>query len=62
MIKRSALPKGIITKWLGDVKLVMTFAGQPKMQKVVMMRDLRLPKFEKKQAHQTGSHPSWSSL
>jgi hypothetical protein len=34
MIKRSALPKGIITKFLGDTKLVRTLAGHPKMQKV----------------------------
>ncbi len=47
MIKRSALPKGIITKILGDTKLVRTLAGHPKTQKVVTMQDLRLPKFDK---------------
>ncbi len=47
MIKRSALPKGIITKLLGDIKLVRTLAGHPKMQKVITMQDLRLPKFYK---------------
>jgi hypothetical protein len=47
MIKRSALPKGIITKLLGDAKLVRTFAGCLKTQEVVMMQDLRLPKFDK---------------
>ena len=47
MIKRSALPKGIITKLLGDTKLVRTLAGHLKMQEVVMMRDLRLPEIDK---------------
>jgi hypothetical protein len=47
MIKRSALPKGIITKLLGDIKLVRTLAGHPKMQKVIKMQDLRLTKFDK---------------
>jgi hypothetical protein len=48
MIQRSALPKGVvITKLLGDIKLVRTRAGHPKMQKVVMMQDLRLPEFDK---------------
>ncbi len=47
MIKRSALPKGIITKLLGDTKLVRTLAGHLKTQEVVAMRDLRLPEFDK---------------
>jgi hypothetical protein len=47
MIKRSALPKGIITKLLGDTKLVRTLAGHFKMQEVVMMQDIRLPEFKK---------------
>jgi hypothetical protein len=47
MIKRSALPKGIITKLLGDTKLVRTLAGHPKLQEVITMHDLRLPKFDK---------------
>ena len=47
MIKRSALPKGIIRKLLGDTKLVRNLAGHFKMQEVVTMRDLRLPKFDK---------------
>ena len=47
MIKRSALPKGIITKLLGNTKLVRTLAGCLKMQEVITMRDLRLPKFDK---------------
>jgi hypothetical protein len=47
MIKRSALPKGIITKLLGDTKPVRTLTGCLKTQEVVMMQDLRLPKFDK---------------
>jgi hypothetical protein len=47
MIKRSALPKGFITKLLGDIKLVRTLTGSLKTQEVVMMRDLRLPEFDK---------------
>ncbi len=47
MIKRSALPKGIITKLLGDTKLVRTLAGFLKTQEVITMRDLRFPKFNK---------------
>jgi hypothetical protein len=48
MIKRSVLPKGDITKLLGDTKLVMTLTGHLKMQKVSTMSDKRLPKFDKK--------------
>jgi hypothetical protein len=47
MIKRSALPKGIITKLLGDTKLVRTLAGPLKTQEVVTMRDIRLPEIDK---------------
>jgi hypothetical protein len=47
MIKRSALPKGVITKLRGDIKLVRTLAGHLKMQEVVTMRNLRLPEFNK---------------
>jgi hypothetical protein len=47
MIKRSALPKGIITKLLGDTQLVRTLAGPLKTQKVVTMQDIRLPEFDK---------------
>jgi hypothetical protein len=47
MIKRSALPKGVITNLFGDAKLVKTLAGCLKMQEVVTMRDIRLPKFDK---------------
>jgi hypothetical protein len=47
MIKRSALPKGVITKLLGETKLVKTLAGHLKTQEIVTMHDLRLPKFDK---------------
>ena len=47
MIKRSALPKNVITKVIGDTKLVRTLAGHLKTQEVVMMCDLRLPEFDK---------------
>jgi hypothetical protein len=47
MIQRSALPKGVITKVIGDTKLVRTLAGHLKTQEVLPMRDLRLPKFDK---------------
>jgi hypothetical protein len=47
MIKRSALPKGVITKLLGDTTLVRNLAGHLKTQEVVTMRDLRLPEFNK---------------
>jgi hypothetical protein len=47
MIKRSALPKGNITKLLGDTKLVRTLTGCLKTQKVVTMQDIRLPEFDK---------------
>jgi hypothetical protein len=47
MIKRLALPRGVITKVVGDTKLVRTLTGHLKMQEVVMMQDLRFPKFDK---------------
>jgi hypothetical protein len=46
MIKISALPKGVITKLLGDTKLVRTLAGHLKTQEVVTMHDLRLLEFD----------------
>ncbi len=58
MIKRSALPKGIITKLLGDTKLVRTLAGHLKMQKVVT-QDLRLPEFDQ---IQTTQKETWNGL
>ncbi len=47
MIKRSILPKGVITKLLGDTKLVTILAGHLKIQEVVTMRDIRLPECDK---------------
>ncbi len=47
MIKRSALPKGVVTNVIGDTKLVRTLACHFKMQEVVTMHDLRLPEFDK---------------
>ncbi len=47
MIKRSALPKDVITKVIGDTKLVRTLAGRLKRQEVVTMQDIRLPEFDK---------------
>jgi hypothetical protein len=47
MIKRSALPKGVVTKLLGDTKLVRTLAGHLKTQEVFAMRDIILPEFDK---------------
>jgi hypothetical protein len=47
MIRRSALPKVIITKLLGDTKLVRTLAKRLKTQEVVTMQDIRLPEFNK---------------
>jgi hypothetical protein len=47
MIKRSALPKGIVTKLPGDTKLVRSLAGHLKTQEVVTMQDIRLPELNK---------------
>jgi hypothetical protein len=47
MIKRSALPKEVITKLLGDTELVRTLAGHLKTQEVVTMQNIRLPEFDK---------------
>jgi hypothetical protein len=47
MIKRSALPKGIISKFLGGTKLVRTLPGCVKTEEVITMQDLRLPEFDK---------------
>jgi hypothetical protein len=47
MIKRSALPKGIVTKVIGDTKLVRTLPGHLKTQEVVTMRSLRFPELNK---------------
>jgi hypothetical protein len=48
MIKRSALPKGVITKLRGDTKFVSTLVGHLTMQEVVTMQEIRLPEFDKK--------------
>jgi hypothetical protein len=53
MIKRSALPKGVITKLFGDTKLVRTLAGHLKMQEVITMQDIRLPEFDKNRCQPT---------
>jgi hypothetical protein len=47
MTKRSALPKGVLTKLFGDAKLVRALAGCHTTQEVVTMQDLRLPEFDK---------------
>jgi hypothetical protein len=47
MIKRSASPKGVITKLLGDTKVVVTLAGCLKPQEVVTMQNISLPGFDK---------------
>jgi hypothetical protein len=47
MIKRSALPKGVITKLLGDTKLVRTLTAHLTAQEVVTMQDIRLSEFNK---------------
>ncbi len=47
IIRRSALPKGVITKLLGDTKLVRTLTGCLKTQEVVTMQDLIFPEFDK---------------
>ena len=47
MIKRSALPKGVITKLLGDTLLLRTLTSCLKTQEVVTMQDIRLPEFDK---------------
>jgi hypothetical protein len=39
MIKRSALLKDVITKLLGDTKLVRALTGHLKMQKVITLQD-----------------------
>jgi hypothetical protein len=46
MITRSALPKGVITKLLGDTKLVRTLTDCLKTQEVVTMQDIRLQEFD----------------
>ena len=47
LIKRSALPKGIIPKELATAKSFKTLAGKLQAQQMVTLRDLRLPEFDK---------------
>jgi hypothetical protein len=47
MIKRSALTKGVVTKLLGDIKLVRALTGCLKTQEVVTIQDIRLQEFDK---------------
>jgi hypothetical protein len=47
VIRRAALPKGIITKLLGSTKLVRTLTGRLKTQEVITMQGIRLPEFAK---------------
>jgi hypothetical protein len=39
MVKRSALPKGIVAKLLDNAQLVRTLAGHLKTQEVITMQD-----------------------
>ena len=47
LIKRSALPKGIILKELDSKKSFSTLAGTLDTQQMVTLRDVRLPEFDK---------------
>jgi len=47
MIKRSALPEGVLTKEISQTKIVRTLAGKLKTQEAVTMQDLHLPKLIK---------------
>jgi hypothetical protein len=47
MIKRSTLPQKVITKTISDTKNITTLAGRVQVQEVVILRDLRLPEFDK---------------
>jgi hypothetical protein len=47
MIKRSALLKDVVTKLLGNTKLVRLLAGHLKAQEVITMQTIRLPEFDK---------------
>ncbi len=41
------MPKDVITKVIGDTKLVRTLTGHLKTQEIITMHDLRLPEFDK---------------
>ena len=47
MIKRFALPQKVITKTISETKNTTTLAGRVQAQEVVILRDLRLPEFDK---------------
>ena len=47
LIKRSALPKGIVPRELKTPKRFKTLAGKLLTHSVVTLRDLRLPEFDK---------------
>ncbi len=47
MVKRTALPKGVIIKLLGGTKLVRTLIGRLKTQEIVTMQDIKLPEIDK---------------
>ena len=48
MIKRSALPQNVVTKTISETKNITTLTGRVQVEEVVILRDLRLPKFNKK--------------
>ena len=47
LIKRSALPKGIVPKELAETKSLKTLAGPVKSTQVVTIQEMRLPEFNK---------------
>jgi hypothetical protein len=47
MIKRSTLPQNVITKTISETKNITTLAGRVQAEEVVILRDLRLPEFDK---------------
>ena len=47
LIKRSALPRGIIPKELSSKKLFTTLVGLLSAHQMVILRDIRLPEFDK---------------
>jgi hypothetical protein len=47
MIERSALPQNIVTKTISVTKNITTLASRVQAQDVVILRDLRLPEFDK---------------
>ena len=47
MIKRSALPQNVVTKTISETKNITTLTGRVQVEEVVILRDLRLPEFDK---------------